>query len=242
MFVLLHGHLLPPSPQQHLRGRPRYHQEHSRPLPSLPRHIHSDRSARRHIPPSTALTGPLYTLHPALWFPNGLCSSITESKHIKAVKEPWRRSSRFNALLQMLTTISRLDKVGTTSSYTAMVHGGAQPQLTVAAIINGDDEDEDDVVTHGPKSLSSMELAHTAARGYPKELDALAVYIHQPRFPAVLRRFLYEEIHGPPPVGIVALAQCPVFRGTIDVHHSAIARFYAPSDLCGAGGMYSERI
>jgi hypothetical protein len=26
--------------------------------------------------------------------PNGVCSSITESKHIKAVKEPWRRSSR----------------------------------------------------------------------------------------------------------------------------------------------------
>ncbi|KAG2737158.1 hypothetical protein P692DRAFT_20638738, partial [Suillus brevipes Sb2] len=26
--------------------------------------------------------------------PNGLCSSITESKHIKAVKEPWRWSSR----------------------------------------------------------------------------------------------------------------------------------------------------
>jgi len=34
--------------------------------------------------------------------PNGLCSSITESKHIKAVKEPWRRSSRFKALIQML--------------------------------------------------------------------------------------------------------------------------------------------
>ena len=25
--------------------------------------------------------------------PNGLCSSITESKHIKAVKKPWRHSS-----------------------------------------------------------------------------------------------------------------------------------------------------
>ncbi|KAF8993937.1 hypothetical protein BDQ17DRAFT_1252318, partial [Cyathus striatus] len=25
--------------------------------------------------------------------PNGLCSSITESKHIKAVKEPWRHSN-----------------------------------------------------------------------------------------------------------------------------------------------------
>lgn len=43
--------------------------------------------------------------------PNGLCSSITESKHIKAVKEPWRRSSRFNALGQMLLTNQRLDKL-----------------------------------------------------------------------------------------------------------------------------------
>lgn len=65
--------------------------------------------------------------------PNGVCSSITESKHIKAVKEPWRRSSRFNALKQMLRTLERLSKMstlrqifsdhkmtgGTTSSYTA---------------------------------------------------------------------------------------------------------------------------
>lgn len=43
--------------------------------------------------------------------PNGLCTSITESKHIKAVKEPWRRSNRFNALRQMLLTNQRLDKL-----------------------------------------------------------------------------------------------------------------------------------
>jgi hypothetical protein len=43
--------------------------------------------------------------------PNGLCSSITESKHIKAVKEPWRRSNRWNALGQMLLTNQRLDKL-----------------------------------------------------------------------------------------------------------------------------------
>ncbi|KAJ6472154.1 hypothetical protein C8R47DRAFT_1296895 [Mycena vitilis] len=43
--------------------------------------------------------------------PNGLCSSITESKHIKAVKEPWRRSNRSNAILQMLTTVRRLDSL-----------------------------------------------------------------------------------------------------------------------------------
>jgi len=43
--------------------------------------------------------------------PNGLCSSITESKHIKAVKEPWRRSNRYNVLGQMLLTNQRLDKL-----------------------------------------------------------------------------------------------------------------------------------
>jgi hypothetical protein len=43
--------------------------------------------------------------------PNGLCSSITESKHIKAVKKPWWRSSRFDALSQMLLTNQRLDKL-----------------------------------------------------------------------------------------------------------------------------------
>jgi hypothetical protein len=43
--------------------------------------------------------------------PNGLCSSITESKHIRAVKEPWRRSNRNQALGQMLVTNQRLDQL-----------------------------------------------------------------------------------------------------------------------------------
>jgi hypothetical protein len=43
--------------------------------------------------------------------PNGLCSSITESKHIKAVKEPWHCSNRYKALGQMLTTNYWLDKL-----------------------------------------------------------------------------------------------------------------------------------
>jgi len=32
--------------------------------------------------------------------PNGLCSSITESTHIKAVKKPWHCSNHFKALGQ----------------------------------------------------------------------------------------------------------------------------------------------
>jgi hypothetical protein len=43
--------------------------------------------------------------------PNGLCSSITESKHIDLVKWPFRRSNRYNALPQMLLTNQRNDKL-----------------------------------------------------------------------------------------------------------------------------------
>jgi len=43
--------------------------------------------------------------------PNSLCSSITESKHIVAVKRSWRRSSKHAALPQMLKINERLDKL-----------------------------------------------------------------------------------------------------------------------------------
>lgn len=43
--------------------------------------------------------------------PNGLSSSITESKHIVAVKKPWRQSNRYEALGQMLSINTRNDKL-----------------------------------------------------------------------------------------------------------------------------------
>lgn len=58
--------------------------------------------------------------------PNGLCSSITESKHIKAVKEPWQWSSCFEALNQMLLTNQRLDKLAASCvdfASQGMLHG-----------------------------------------------------------------------------------------------------------------------
>jgi len=45
---------------------------------------------------------------------NGLCSSTTESKHIKAVKEPWQCSNHFKVLGKMLLTNQHLDKLATT--------------------------------------------------------------------------------------------------------------------------------
>lgn len=43
--------------------------------------------------------------------PNGLCSSITEAKHIVAVKEPWRRTNHYEPLEQILLVNQRLNKL-----------------------------------------------------------------------------------------------------------------------------------
>ncbi|KAG5650965.1 hypothetical protein H0H81_010387 [Sphagnurus paluster] len=190
--------------------------------------------------------------------PNGLCSSITESKHIKAVKEPWRRSNRFDALPQMLQTISRLEKMaaiqrkfsqqgmmaGSTASYTEMVLAGGAPQPQ-ALIPAAEDEDDDDLgPLEGPKVLSSVKLAKTQERQYSRFLDELALEFGQPRFPEAFRRFLWDQMNpnAEIPSSLVPLTDCPGFSGKIHVYHSAVARFYAPSDLCGARGMYRERI
>ncbi|KAJ6609901.1 hypothetical protein B0H10DRAFT_2438356 [Mycena sp. CBHHK59/15] len=187
--------------------------------------------------------------------PNGLCSSITESKHIKAVKEPWRRSSRYKALIQMLRIICRLDKMtalraifslqgmmsGSTSSYAAMTLRGEKPQPPGAV---EDDDKDDHGAAPGPKTLSSIGLARTLQRDYPNRLADLTAHIQQPQFPELLRRFLYDQDnpHSEIPSADVPLTDCPYFNDRIAVYHSATARFYAPSDLCGAGGMYREQI
>lgn len=54
--------------------------------------------------------------------PNGLCSSITESKHIQAVKEPYRRTNHHNELGQMLMINQRNDKL--LAAYTDFVDRG----------------------------------------------------------------------------------------------------------------------
>lgn len=81
-------------------------------------------------------------------------------------------------------------------------------------------------------------------RNYPKFLPELASHIEQPQLPTLIRRFLFDQATSDPDLDpmSVPLADCPQFNGRIHVYHSAVARFYAPSDLCGAGGMYRELI
>lgn len=98
--------------------------------------------------------------------PNGICSSITESKHIKAVKEPWRRSSRHAALGQMLVINQRIDKLHASRvdfKSRGMLEGPclgfSVPAIVPALPIAEDDEDDDNELPDGESMPSSVILA-----------------------------------------------------------------------------------
>lgn len=107
--------------------------------------------------------------------PNGVCSSITESTHITAVKEPWRRSSRNNPLPQMMQTISRLYKLnalrhvfknrhmldGKLSDYARAFISGNLPPICPYATFRRDNEDEhEDEDSDGGPSTDSNAIAN----------------------------------------------------------------------------------
>ena len=110
--------------------------------------------------------------------PGGLCSSITESRHITAVKKPWRRSNRYQALGQMLNTNQRLYKIAAMhSDFVArgMLPAGHAPGRGVSHIlaprqagINGIDPDDDD---EGPVEEENVDghvsLARTCGKSIP---------------------------------------------------------------------------
>src|ERR1700678_582553 len=101
--------------------------------------------------------------------PNGLCSSITESKHIKAVKEPWRRSSRYRALIQMLWILVRMDKmaalqhkfakmgmlVGTTASYMAQMKAEDEDVIAEEDEFRDSGDDDEEPMAGNPSDAMS---------------------------------------------------------------------------------------
>jgi hypothetical protein len=69
--------------------------------------------------------------------------------------------------------------------------------------------------------------------------EVLATDLNQPDFIHLIQLFLHEQLH-PHDAG----HKLPDFRGkaTIFVHNSAVATFFAPSDICGIEGMRREHI
>ncbi|KAG1728600.1 uncharacterized protein EDB91DRAFT_1239333 [Suillus paluster] len=120
--------------------------------------------------------------------PNGLCLSITESKHIKAIKEPW----------------------------------------SCGMLI-------------GTCFLVELEALETKCA---RNVLALAAELYLPSLPDLICRFLFEQTHPNDnrDPSEIPIAGCPRYKGKILVFNSACLRFYAPSDLCGVGGMKVEHI
>ncbi|KAJ6626485.1 hypothetical protein B0H10DRAFT_2302293 [Mycena sp. CBHHK59/15] len=182
--------------------------------------------------------------------PNGLCSSITESKHIKAVKEPWRRSSRYEALSQMLTINDRLDKLAAARvdfMERGMLSGPAERAAAPAPLPPPPpiaEEDDDLAGTDGRNILGEVKLAKSPVRNYPRNPYTLADHLHLPALPGLLRRFLYSQDHPDldTPLEDVNLDDCPDAPRSVKVYPSAAATFYAPSDQSGIGGLLRERI
>ncbi|KAF5365298.1 hypothetical protein D9758_005472 [Tetrapyrgos nigripes] len=188
--------------------------------------------------------------------PNGLCSSITESKHIAAVKRPWRRSSRNQPLGQMLLTNQRLDKL---SAYRVDTEacGMLQPRNSAAlppppppppSEAEVDAIENEAGPSNQPYSQGDVKLSKKAARNVPRCIDELGKYLEQPQLRTLLQQFLYNQLHPDLPIGQMGCDvppnQCPQLDAdhTIFLHHSARAFFFAPSDASGLGGMRHELI
>ncbi|EGN95790.1 hypothetical protein SERLA73DRAFT_76849 [Serpula lacrymans var. lacrymans S7.3] len=197
--------------------------------------------------------------------PNGLCSSITESRHITAVKEPWRRSSRFEALGQMLLINQRLDKLavsrvdftargmlsGSILDYVKNYHNDAMEATraldTRAEHHNTEDNNNGDSgPVPGPLTPGYVKPSVRRLRQYSTNCHKLSVQLNQPRLVELLRRFLYSQAHmnnhDAPSAFNIPLHQCPMFNSRVVATHSAVAYFYAPSDCSGIGGMRRETI
>ncbi|KAF8270724.1 hypothetical protein EI94DRAFT_1698596 [Lactarius quietus] len=98
----------------------------------------------------------------------------------------------------------------------------------------GDQDDEDEVDISGdPQDVKY---------GYPSQLHALVAHIKQLKFPLLFSQFLSKCCHPDVQIAPSTLEECPAFDSTIKVHHSAVATFYAPSDISGSGSLWCEKI
>ncbi|KLO17808.1 hypothetical protein SCHPADRAFT_913406 [Schizopora paradoxa] len=195
--------------------------------------------------------------------PNGTCTSITESQHIVAVKETWRRSNRFNALGQMLISNQRLSKLA--SAKVDFIGRGMMSGSVLDAAFdevnetpdgarleperNADDNTgrEDGGIIEGPHIENEVFLASNRLKGYPRNADALAAHaqLQWPGFPSALDRFVYNTLNPDVPIDSdddLDEFNIPRVQSNLNVVASATAIFYAPSDICGVGGMRKEII
>ncbi|KAF9234884.1 hypothetical protein BU15DRAFT_89804 [Melanogaster broomeanus] len=193
--------------------------------------------------------------------PNGLCSSITECKHIKAVKEPYRQSSKYEALGQMLLTNQRLDKIaasridflsrgmleGTSLAFpsessqtlaSATVGDAAAEEQPQTASVQADNEET--IVDNRPTDLSAhIELSRTPQRNRARTLPALAEELSMPNLPdlVLIAFFSTRSIQTTPVTQVKSHLLVALILKVAYIHLTRLPHsFYAPSDLSASVG------
>ncbi|KIJ06058.1 hypothetical protein PAXINDRAFT_20728 [Paxillus involutus ATCC 200175] len=176
--------------------------------------------------------------------PNGLCTSITQLKHITAVKKPWRRSNKHNALGQMLRTNQRLSQLAA-----ARANFEARGMLPIShrapsgnsadrgsAVDLGVDEDPFEGVVDERPGLahSDVKLARKRASHRPKNALTLAVELGIPSLPRFIANFISEQLHAN---SNIPHHRLPPFTSHVKIFNSATATFVSPSDPSGIGSM-----
>ena len=88
-------------------------------------------------------------------------------------------------------------------------------------------------------------IDHSVHQAYP---NAIALVINQPNLLLLIHRFIAQtlrpEINTDTSSNISDLPESslPPFNDKISIYHSAVAEFYAPSDICGLKGIWCEHI
>ncbi|KAI0002867.1 hypothetical protein BJV74DRAFT_876312 [Russula compacta] len=162
--------------------------------------------------------------------PNGLCSSITESKHIKAVKMPYRQSSHHQVLGQILACSMLISWPGEASARSKILK-------VVEEMASQQDDLEDSELVDDRHIDAFVQLAKCRQYQHAKTIIELADELRIPHLPHLIHAFLHTKTHSNDDE---PCSTCPFFIGKISVVNSASTTFYAPSDLYGKEGMWQE--
>ncbi|KAI6094812.1 hypothetical protein F5141DRAFT_1191608 [Pisolithus sp. B1] len=159
--------------------------------------------------------------------PNGLSTSIVESKHIHAVKRPYWRSNKNEEMAQVLLSLLN-------SHFSGLLDKPLIPQDNEHEDTSFQDdpylqeaEDND-----GERVDAVVQLAHK-----PSEVGQ---DIDHPELPDLISIFLFQQRN--PGVDVPDISKCPKAIDSGYSFSSAVATFYAPSDFSGANGMHCKCI
>ncbi|KAI6162888.1 hypothetical protein EDD17DRAFT_1776423 [Pisolithus thermaeus] len=155
--------------------------------------------------------------------PNGLSTSIVESKHIHAVKRPYQQSNKNEEMAQVLL-VNHL--------FSGLLDKPLIPQDNVHEDTSFQDDpylqEAEDDDSERVDAVVQLHINHMGQDiGHPELPDLVSIFLFQQRNPGV---------------DVPDICKCPKAIDPGYSFSSAVATFYAPSDLSGANGMHCQCI